>query len=522
MTTSARSHAGEQDPSGRSPVLDMHGITKRFGATHALRDVDLSIFPGEVLGLVGENGAGKSTIMKILSGAYSKDDGEIRIRGKAVDLRGPAHAQELGIAIIYQELSLFPDLTAVENIFVRHEKCWGGRPWILSPLDRRAMRDRTLDLLREDLGVVIDVDVPVSRLSLAEKQLIEIARALHSRADIIIMDEPTEALEAEEREQLFATVRRLKDAGKSVIYVSHQLDQVVGLCDRITVLRDGNHVSTAPTDQVDVATIISLMIGGSLEQQYPTLPPPAEEAVLQVEDLTLARNFEKVSFAVRRGEILGIAGLNGSGKNALVRSVYGIRPPEKGTVAVAGRQVTIRSPKDATACGLAFLPAERKTEGVFTGHSIRWNLTIAGLRRTSRLRLRREQERQVTNRYTSELGVKATSGEQEITLLSGGNQQKVLLARWLAVDPEVFILEEPTRGIDVSAKADVYRHIADYARRGKSFVVVSSESPELLGICHRVLVMYEGRVAAVLDAGEATQELIAHYSVQRAEEAADE
>ncbi|MFC4508281.1 MULTISPECIES: sugar ABC transporter ATP-binding protein [Streptomyces] len=522
MTASAPGRAGTHALPAKKPVLDMRGITKRFSGTFALRGVDLTLHPGEVLGLVGENGAGKSTIMKILSGAHGKDGGEVRIHGKAVNLRGPAHAQELGIGIIYQELSLFPDLTAVENVFIRREECRGGRRGLLGPLDRRAMRARVIDILQHDLGVTIDVDVPVGELTLAEKQLIEIARALHSNADVIIMDEPTEALESGEREQLFTIVRRLRDDGRSVIYVSHQLDQVLGICDRVMVLRDGRNVETVPVDQVDVAKIISLMIGGSLDHQYPQLPPPEEETVLQVKRFTLARRFEEVNFSVRRGEILGIAGLNGSGKSDLVRAVYGIRPPDRGSLTVAGQQITIRSPKDATAHGLAFLPSERKTEGVFAGHSVGWNLTIAGLRHSSRLRLKRDAERRDIARYIGELGVTAASGEQEITKLSGGNQQKVLLARWLAVDPQVLILEEPTRGIDVSAKADVYRHIADCARRGKSFVVVSSESPELLGICHRILVMYEGRVVAELDAAQATEELIAHYAVQHVEEAADE
>lgn len=496
-------------------ALKITGVGKRFGATNALSGISMNLAKGEVLGLVGENGAGKSTLMKILSGAHTRDEGDIEIEGVRVDIREPADAQRAGIGIIYQELSLFPDLDAVENIFIGREMSVGKYPNMTVPLRKKAMRDCAARILNDVLGVEIDLDCPVGSLALAQRQIIEIARTLNSNASILIMDEPTEALEKAEREQLVRIINDLKQSGKSVIYVSHKLDEVLKICDRVVVLRDGACVADLPASSLDVNKVISLMIGGSLAKQFPTKSSPRADPVLKVEGISRRGAFENVSFELREGEILGLAGLEGSGKSRLLRALFGDGAAESGRIVLKGRSTSISSISDGMNNRIAFLPAERKTEGIFAEHSVGWNLTASSLSKFGSVRLDRRAERIECTNYIRRMGVKSEGPQQSIGRLSGGNQQKVLLARWLLTEPDVLLLEEPTRGIDIRAKADVYQLIASSAQAGKGIILVSSDSTELLGLCHRILVMFEGEVVGILDAASASEEAIASLSIQR-------
>lgn len=496
-------------------ALKITGVGKKFGATNALFGVSMNLAKGEVLGLVGENGAGKSTLMKILSGAHVRDEGEIEVDGARVEIREPADAQQVGIGIIYQELSLFPDLNVVENIFIGREISIGASSTLMAPLRKKAMLDRARHILGDVLNVELDLDCPVGLLTLAQRQIVEIARALNSNANVLIMDEPTEALERAERERLVRIINDLKRAGKSVIYVSHKLDEVLTICDRVMVLRDGACVADLPASALDVSKVISLMIGGSLEKQFPAKTSPSADPILKVEGLFRKGAFEKISFDLHEGEILGIAGLEGSGKSPLVRALFGDEAAESGRILLKGRPIEIDSISAAMRNGIAFLPAERKTEGIFAEHSVGWNLTAPGLAKFGSIRLDRRAERRQCVKYIREMGIKSEGPHQPIGRLSGGNQQKVLLARWLLTEPEVMLLEEPTRGIDIKAKADVYQLIVASSRMGKGIIVVSADNTELLGLCHRILVMFEGEIAGILDAASANEETIASLSIQR-------
>ncbi|WP_460798687.1 sugar ABC transporter ATP-binding protein [Microbacterium sp. GXF0217] len=499
----------------QTPLLQMRGIDKRFGATHALKNVSLTLDRGEVLGLIGENGAGKSTIIKILSGAYEKDEGEILIDGAAVEIGNPRASQELGISTIYQELTLFPDLNAIDNVVIGREYLRAGTgASIVSPLDRRKARAEAHRLLTEELGINIDLTVPIRQLTLAEKQLVEIARSLHSRAEIIIMDEPTEALEAAERERLFAIIARLRESGRAVIYVSHLLDELVRISDTVMVMRDGANVATEPVADVTVESIISKMIGQELGEKYAEKDAPSEEVVLNVEGLARADKFADVSFQLKRGEILGIAGLDGAGKKDVVRAIYGAHGFDDGIIRVDGQTYRGGSIQHAKDAGIGLMPGDRKTEGLFLDKSLEWNITIADVSASRKSALPLRRLRELTGEYIRSMSIRTRGASQSISDLSGGNQQKGMLARWLLTKPKVLVLEEPTRGVDIKSKAEIYRQIVHAASEGTSFIIISADSPELLGVCHRILVMHTGRIAAELDARTATAETIAYYSVQ--------
>ncbi|HYF92725.1 MAG TPA: sugar ABC transporter ATP-binding protein [Symbiobacteriaceae bacterium] len=489
------------------PALEMRRISKRFPGVVALEEVDLKVYPGEVLGLVGENGAGKSTLMKILAGAYPRDSGQILIQGSEVEIGSTRRARELGISIIYQELALFPDLDAVENVFLaREEKGHFG-------LLNRAEMERRVGELLELFGLAIPFDTPVRRLTMAQRQIIEIIRALSRDASIIVMDEPTAALEEVDREHLYQAVKTLRQRGVAVIYVSHQLEELLHICDRVTVLRDGHKVADMPVSQVDVTQLIQLMVGRTIRQQYPKEPLPLGATVLTVRGATNRRFFTGVDLALRRGEVVGLAGLSGSGKSEFARALVGLIPLESGEVRVQERPVDLSSPRAAVQSGIAFLPADRKGEGLFLDHTVGSNMNIAVLHRLGRLLISARRESALADQYIRELGIRTPSGGQIVQNLSGGNQQKVMLARWLATEPQILVLEEPTRGIDVNAKVEVYRLIVEFARNGGAVLLVSSESSELLGMCDRILVMFEGGAAAHLTAKEASDEKLAAYSL---------
>jgi len=493
-------------------ALEMNGITKAFNGVPVLKGVGFRLERGEVLGLLGENGAGKSTLVKVLCGVHDADAGKILIDGRVVHVRDTSHANELGIRTVYQELSLFPHLRVYENMFIHEELSFGAGS--IAPLDRRRMMSEARRVLRDTLGLDIDVSRRLADLTLAEQQLVEIGRAVYQNARILILDEPTTTLESAEKRRLFQVIHDLTDHGTSVVFISHHLEEVKEICDQVVILRDGLVVADERTENLDVRSIISAMSGKAPDEQYPKTRVPIGDIVLKVEGLRLARAYEDVSFEVRAGEIVGIVGLVGCGKSELIRTVYGALRPDAGRIEVAGAEVAMRSPRVALAHGLSYLASDRKTEGIFSSRSVGWNLTIGALRKVKRwFGLDPRAERQLVTEKVAEFGVRLATPAQQITGLSGGNQQKVLFARSLMVDPRVLLVEEPTRGIDVNAKTDIYRLISHYVADGNAVVMVSSEESEVLGMSDRVLVMREGRVRADLPAAEATLDRIKLYAM---------
>ncbi|CAH2599162.1 ribose ABC transporter ATP binding subunit [Rhodovastum atsumiense] len=476
------------------PALEMRGISKTFPGVKALNDVQIKAWSGEVLALMGENGAGKSTLMKILSGAYHADPGgEILIDGSPVQITDPIAAKRHGIAIIYQELALAPNLSVAENIYLGDELHKpGGR------IDRRAMNAGCRAVL-ERLGAPFGPQTTVSTLSIAERQLVEIARALHSRSRILVLDEPTTPLSSRETDRLFTLLRQLRAEGIALIYISHRMAEIYELADRVSVLRDGGYVGTLEREEINAEALVRMMVGRELSTFYTKEHDPHGShgpVVLEVRNLTDGRRVKPCSLRLHRGEVLGIAGLVGSGRTELARLIYGADRRTGGEILLNGRPVTIRSPEDALAAGIAYLTEDRKQLGLFLDMSCAENINIGVIRKDSRpggiLDLARARER--AEQAFAALRIRAASPQISVGSLSGGNQQKVLLSRWLETGPAVLILDEPTRGVDIGAKSEIYRIIDDLAKRDIGVIVISSELPEIIGICDRVLVMREGRI----------------------------
>jgi len=486
------------------PVLELRGVSKRFAGVQALRDIDLDLLPGEVHALVGENGAGKSTLVKILAGVHRPDTGVIRLRGHELVLHGPAGARDRGIAVMHQQPNLFPDLSVAENVFAgRLPLTWPNR------VDWRRTRAAAAELFGR-LGVRLRVTAPVRGLSVADQQLVEVAKALSVDAQVLVMDEPTAALTTREVERLFATVRQLRDHGVAVLFVNHRLDEVFALCDRVTVLRDGQHVITAPAADLTQAETVRHMVGRRIESLFPKQPAEIGETALEVRGLTRAGAFRDVSFAVRRGEIVALAGLVGAGRSEVARALFGIDRADAGEVLVRGRRARLASPRDAMRAGLAYVPEDRHDQGLVLDFSVATNVSLPVLDRLSRLlgTVDGRRERTLARDYSERLHLRSTGVDQAVAGLSGGNQQKVVIAKWLATGPAVLLLDEPTRGIDVGAKAEVHRIISELAAGGLAILLISSELPEVLGMADRVVVLHEGRVADVMSRSEATQERI--------------
>jgi rhamnose transport system ATP-binding protein len=482
--------------------VQLTGISKRFAATQALEDVSLSLLPAEAHGLVGENGAGKSTLVKILAGVHQPDAGSIAIDGVPVQIHGPAHARELGIAVIHQEPSLFPDLSVAENVFLGHmpRTRVGTVDW--HSARREAAR------IFDELEVAISPQAPVRGLSMADQQLVEIAKALSQDARVLIMDEPTASLSLHEVERLFSIVRPLRDRGLAVLFVSHRLEEVFQLCQRATVLRDGKYVVTAAVDELTTADLIRHMVGRdvSLYQQAATTPG---DVLLETRGLTRVGAFRDISFNVRAGEVVGFAGLIGAGRTEVARVLFGVDQADAGQVLLLGRRVAFESPSAALRAGVAYVPEDRHQQGLVLDFPISSNVSLPILSRLfPRLFVDRHAEDRLAQRYAEQLRVRMTNVEQLVSSLSGGNQQKVVIAKWLATEPRVLILDEPTRGIDIGAKIEVHRIVAELAAAGLGIILISSDLPEVLAMSDRILVMHEGRMTAELSRAEATEELV--------------
>jgi rhamnose transport system ATP-binding protein len=478
--------------------------------------VTLELGAGEIHALVGENGAGKSTLVKILAGIHTPDTGTVEIDGAPVVLRGPAHARDLGIAVVHQEPRLFPDLSVAENVFLSHAP---SGP--LGSIDWRAMQ-REAKKLFEILDVRFDVQAPVRGLSMADQQLIEIAKSLSVEATVLVLDEPTASLSAHEVERLFTIVRGLRDRGVAVLFVSHRLGEVFDLCDRATVLRDGRHVITTSTSELTTADLIRHMVGRQVSL-FPKVDTEVGDVLLEVEGLSRAGEFEDIGFSVRAGEIVGMAGLVGAGRTEIARVLFGIDQRDAGRVRVLGKEVRFASPSEAMDAGVAYLPEDRHQEGLVLDFSIAENVTLPILRRLfPRFLMRGSTERAVATEYTERFSVRMTGVDQPVGALSGGNQQKVVLAKWLASKPRVLILDEPTRGIDIGAKVEVHRLIADLAAAGLAVVLISSDLPEVLAMSDRILVLHEGRIAAEVPRAEATEERVMFAATGSVPQGSDE
>jgi rhamnose transport system ATP-binding protein len=505
MTTTAPDRpAGAGQPTG-APVLRLTGITKRYGGVQALRGVDFDLFQGEVHALVGENGAGKSTLIKIVAGAEAPDDGRIEIDGAAQASGSTTSALGAGIATVYQEPQLFGELTVAENMFLGKELRRNG------VLDRAGQRERCRELL-EQIGLDPELaDVRVADLAVAEQQLVSIAKALSQEPRILILDEPSAILTDREIDTLFGAIRAMRARGVAVIYISHRLDELAQITDRVTVLRDGRVVASRPTSELSVREVAELMVGHALEQDVVEREIPAAEPVLEVADLGRRGRFSEVTFAVRPGEVIALYGLVGSGAGWIARALFGIDPAEAGTIRVGGTPVTIDSPAAGVRHGITMLPANRKVQGVFGIKSIAFNISSAHLTLLSRagLWLDRRRERGVAEDFIKRIAIKAPGPATVVGNLSGGNQQKVVLARQLVERPRILLLEEPTQGVDVGAKDEIHKIVLDLADAGSAVVVVSSDLPEALRLADRVLVVRAGRLVAEFPRGARQADVLA-------------
>ncbi len=494
-------------------LVQMEGIEKTFPGVHALSQCRFELQAGEVHALVGENGAGKSTLMKVLSGIYKPDAGRILYKGHPVEVHSPRDAQHLGISIIHQELNLMSHLTVAQNVFI-------GREPRRSPpflLDEKSINDKTRVLL-EMLHLKIDPRVKVADLTVAKQQMVEIAKALSFNSEVLIMDEPTAALTETEIADLFRIIRQLREKGVGVVHISHRLEELKQISDRTTVMRDGRYIDTVQTQEVAIDKIISMMVGRTIFEAKPEVPEkPSEEIVLEARHLNRGSVIRDINFNLKRGEILGFSGLVGAGRTEVARAIFGADPIDSGEVFMRGKKVEIHSPNDAVQHGIAYLSEDRKRYGLALRLDVEANIVLATFRRfTGALGwVNQSKVRATAKHYVDTLSIKTPSLQQQVKNLSGGNQQKVIIGKWLTADTDVLIFDEPTRGIDVGAKSEIYRLLNDLAQQGKSIIMISSELPEILRMSHRIVVMCEGRITGELSAAEASQEKIMSLATQR-------
>lgn len=492
-------------------LLEMKNITKKFPGVLALDNVQLELRAGEVHVLLGENGAGKSTLMKILSGAYVPDEGTIRFKGREVRIEGPIHAQRLGISTVYQEFNLIPELDAGQNIFLGKEPLLGT---VFKRLDRKKLYEESERALRR-VGAEIDSRIPVKRFGVATQQMVEIAKAITSNAKILILDEPSAVLTHEEIHRLFQIIRLLTSQGVAVVYISHRLEEINEIGDRITVLRDGKYIETVDVEKGHLNTdyLIQLMVGRDLDEKFPKANVEKGRELLRVEGLSRKGAFEGIGFSLAAGEVLGISGLVGAGRTEVAKAIFGADPLDEGRIFIDGQPVKIRSPQDAIRLGIGLAPEDRKIEGLVQLLSVEENINIASMESVSKKGIiGMEKMKQVAEQFASSMRIVTPNVKQQVMNLSGGNQQKVVLAKWLASRSRIIILDEPTRGIDVGAKVEVYHLINRLVKEGVGVLMISSELPELLAMSDRILVMREGKLAGELSRAEATQEKIIAYA----------
>ncbi|WP_191212393.1 MULTISPECIES: sugar ABC transporter ATP-binding protein [Hungatella] len=485
----------------------MKQIIKSFNGVEVLHGIDFSLRAGTVHALMGENGAGKSTLMKVLAGVHKCDDGEIWLKGKKTEIQSPRHAQELGIAMIHQELSPVPEMTVAENIFLGREPRKGLF------VDYKKMYTDTEKLLGE-MKVRVSPRAKIGRLKVADQQLIEISKAISLNADIIVMDEPTSAITDQEVEILFKTIADLKKKGTGIIYISHKMDEIFRIADDITVLRDGTYVNSWEAKDIDNNTLIKNMVGRELNEIFPKIKVPAKNVVMEIRHFTKENQFEDISFLVREGEILGIAGLIGAGRTELMNAIFGLEKPDSGEVFFEGKKVEIRRPSDAIRHGIAYVTEDRKNEGLVLEMGVGQNITIASMKTlSSGIFIKRQEEKKTIDDQIRALRIKVHSPRQLVGKLSGGNQQKVVLAKWMMKNPKLLILDEPTRGIDIGAKSEIYKLMGEFVEKGNSIIMISSEMPEAMGMSDRILVLSNGRLSGELSREEFVQEDIMKMAV---------
>ena len=488
----------------RQPLIEMKKISKAFSGNRVLENVDFEVLPGEIHALMGENGAGKSTLMKILTGIYERDTGSIFVKGNEVSFTNPKQAEKAGIAVIHQELNIIPYLTVSENMFLGKELTTGR----LGILRTKEMKEKTKEYLNR-LGVDLDPNIEAGRLSVGQQQMIEIARAVATNAEVLIMDEPTAALTDREIEALFQVINGLKATGVGIVYISHRMEEIFRICDRISVLRDGEFIGTKKIKDTDFDEVVRMMVGRQLGERFPTRTTTPGKERLRIENFTSNGKFKDVNFNVREGEILGVAGLMGAGRTEIMEALFGALPTQSGKVFIDGEEMKIRTPYDAIKAGIGFITEDRKVEGLVLDLTVRENFAIPNLARlSSKGVISAQKENEFVSQMIDKLHEKTSGSEHLVKSLSGGNQQKIVIGKWLGINPRILILDEPTRGVDVGAKKEIYHIMNELTEQGVSIIMVSSELPEFLGMSDRILVIHEGKVSATLERDEADQEKI--------------
>lgn len=488
-------------------MIEMSGIQKAFNGNVVLKDVQFQLADGEIHALMGENGAGKSTMMKILTGIYERDNGVIKVDGEEVHFNSPKEAEAKGIAVIHQELNILPDLTVAENLFLGNEQTIGMGIMKNKEMNKEAQR------ILSQLGLDIDVRMPAGALSVGKQQIIEIAKAMETKANVIIMDEPTAALTDREIQTLFKTIRKLQSEGVSFVYISHRMEEIFAICDRITILRDGEYVGVRTIKDTTFDEIVQMMVGRELGERFPGRTAAIGDVKLEVKGLTRPGLCEDIHFSVRKGEIVALAGLMGAGRTEVAQAIFGYRKMTKGELFIDGNAVKINNPREAKKRGIGFVTEDRKTQGLVVDFSIKENIAMANFNKTSKSGIiRGSKEKSFVGKLVEKLGVKTPSAELPAKSLSGGNQQKVVIAKWLGIEPEILILDEPTRGVDIGAKKEIYQIMNDLAEQGVAILMISSELPEVIGMSDRVLVMHEGKITGEVAGDDMTQEKIMHYA----------
>ncbi len=484
--------------------IEMKGINKSFGSNQVLKEAGFLLKDGEVHALMGENGAGKSTLMKILTGVYTRDAGTVLVDGNEVVYKSPQEAEKAGIVFIYQELNVLFDLTVEENLFMGKEITKG-----FGICDKKAMRQKAQEVM-DKMGVNIPINAVMSDLSVGQQQMVEICKALMVDAKVLIMDEPTAALTQSETEGLFKLIKSLREKGVSIVYISHRMEEIFELCDRITILRDGTYVDTKNICDIDMDDIVRMMIGREIGERYPKRENvEIGKEIIRVEGLTKEKKFNDVSFSVKAGEVLGVSGLMGAGRTEIMQAIFGNLPYDSGSVFIEGQEMKIKCAKDAIEAGIGFITEDRKTEGLLLDKSISDNIVLANLDKVSdKGVVKGAKVKEIVKKGIEEFRIKCFGPQHECTNLSGGNQQKVVFAKWVYTDPKILILDEPTRGVDIGAKKEIYSVINDLAAKGVAIILVSSELPEVLGMSDRIMVVHEGKVTGIVDAAEADQEKV--------------